>query len=366
MGDAAIVQRIESAPAALAPPASIRRDPPITNAADAPRCRSHRMNALPWALGAALLAAGCTPAAAPAWSGYVEGDFVYVAAPLPGALVRLSVQRGQTVAPGAALFALDDRSERDAREEAAARLAGARAQADDAAKGRRDEEVAVIRAQLAQARTQAALAAAELTRLQQLVAQGFLSASRLDMARAEAEQGRSRVAELEAALRVAALPARSDARRAADAAVEAAQAALAQLQWREAQKEQTAPAAGDVSDTFYSVGEWVPAGQPVVALLPPGNVRARFFVAERELGTIAIGQAVTIQCDGCGEPIAARIDRIATQPEFTPPVIYSNEQRARLVFMVEALPAAADDARRLRPGQPLDVRRAAASPAQTK
>jgi len=324
------------------------------------------MNALPWALGAALLSAGCAPAADPAWSGYVEGEFVYIAAPLPGALVRLSVQRGQTVEPGAALFVLDAQSERDAREEAAARLAGARAQADDAAKGRRDEEIAVIRAQLSQVRTQAARAAAELARQQQLVAQGFLSASQLDTVRAEAEQGRARVAELEAALQVAALPARSDARRAADAAAQAAQAALAQVRWREAQKEQTAPTAAAVSDTFFSVGEWVPAGQPVVALLPPGNVRARFFVPERELGAIAVGQAVTIHCDGCGAAIAGRIDRIATQPEFTPPVIYSNEQRARLVFMVEALPAAADDARRLRAGQPVDVRRAVASPVQTK
>jgi HlyD family secretion protein len=97
----------------------------------------------------------------------------------------------------------------------------------------------------------------------------------------------------------------------------------------------------------------------VVALLPPGGTRARFFVPEAELGTLALGQAVTIRCSGCGAPIAARIDRIATRPEYTPPVIYSNAQRSRLVFMVEARPEPKDGLR-LKPGQPVDVKRGAA------
>lgn len=95
----------------------------------------------------------------------------------------------------------------------------------------------------------------------------------------------------------------------------------------------------------------------MLALLPPANLKARFFVAESEVATLAAGQAVTLRCDGCGEPIAAHISRIATQAEYTPPVIYSNAQRAKLVFLVEAKPEA-KDATRLRPGQPLDVRRA--------
>jgi HlyD family secretion protein len=109
-----------------------------------------------------------------------------------------------------------------------------------------------------------------------------------------------------------------------------------------------------VADTFFRPGEFVAAGQPVVALLPPANLKARFFVPEGELAGIALGSAVTLQCDGCGAPIAARISHIATRPEYTPPVIYSNEQRSKLVFMAEAKPAPADAAR-LRPGQPLTV-----------
>ena len=100
----------------------------------------------------------------------------------------------------------------------------------------------------------------------------------------------------------------------------------------------------------------------MVALLPPGSVRARFFVPEGELAGITLGQRVWIECSGCGAPMAARIDRVATQPEYTPPVIYSNAQRARLVFLVEALPDAGEGAARLKPGQPLDVRRAPVEP----
>ena len=121
----------------------------------------------------------------------------------------------------------------------------------------------------------------------------------------------------------------------------------------------SAPADAQVAETFYRLGEWVGAGQPVLALLPPTQIKARFFVPETDVATLKAGDVVQLSCDGCGTPIAARVSRIATQAEYTPPVIYSNAQRAKLVFMVEARPDAAD-APRLKPGLPLDVRRAAA------
>ncbi len=314
------------------------------------------------AIGAALLAGAaalgaCGSKADPAWAGYVEGEYVYVASPIAGALTTLAVQRGDEVKRGAALFALDDQAERAAREEAAARASGAGAQAADLSKGKREQEIAVVQAQITQARAQAVQASAELARQQALVTQGFVSASRLDDVRAAARQARARVAELEASLRVAQLPARSDERSAAAASTDAARFALEQARWREQQKQQSAPADARVADTFFRAGEWVGAGQPVVSLLPPGATKARFFVPEGELGAIAIGQAVSVACDGCSAPVAARISFIATKAEYTPPVIYSNSQRARLVFMVEARPDP-KDAARLRPGQPIDVRRA--------
>jgi HlyD family secretion protein len=306
-----------------------------------------------------LLCGGCADKSPPAWSGYGEGDYVYVAAPLAGALATLSVQAGQAITQGAPLFALDADPERAARAESEARLAQASAQAADTSKGRRGDEIAVIQAQLAQARAQADLASADLARQQQLVTQGFITAARLDDARTALRQAQARVAELQAALQVARLPSRSDEQQAARAQATAAAQALRQQQWREAQMRQLAPAAGLVADTYYRVGEWVNAGTPVVSLLPDGATKVRFFVPEVEVGALAPGQPVTIQCDGCGAPIAARITRIATQAEYTPPVIYSNAQRAKLVFMIEARPDA-PDGRRLKPGQPVDVRRAAA------
>jgi len=98
----------------------------------------------------------------------------------------------------------------------------------------------------------------------------------------------------------------------------------------------------------------VPAGKPVVSLLPPANIKLRFFVPETLVGSLKTGQRVTANCDGCSAPIAATISYIAPNSEFTPPVIFSKESRAKLVFMIEAVPAAAD-ATKLKPGQPVDV-----------
>ena len=308
-------------------------------------------------LCALLMGAACSDKAPPAgWSGYAEGEYVQVGAPVAGTLTQLSVAAGQAVAQGAPLFALEADIEQAARAEAQARVAGAQAQARNTDSGRRTDELAVTAAQLAQARAQAALARNELARQQQLVNQGFVSRARLDDAQTAVAQSAAHVTEIEAALRAAQLPARIDERSAARAATAAAEQVLKQSEWRLAQKQQGAPSAGVIADTYFRVGEWVAAGQPVLSLLPSGAVKARFFVAEAEVATLAAGQAVSLHCDGCGAPITAHISHIATQAEYTPPVIYSNAQRARLVFMVEARPAPAD-AVRLRPGQPLDVRR---------
>lgn len=310
-------------------------------------------------LAAACALAACDAPAPPSWSGYVEGEYVHVASPVGGTLDRLSVRDGDAVAKGAPLFTLEAVLERAARDEASARLRGAEAQAQDATKGRRSDEIAVTQAQRAQAAAQATLARTELARQQELHAQGFISKAKLDDVRAAVAQTQARVAELDAALAVARLPARQDERNAAVAQAEAARQALRQSQWREQQTQVDAPADAQVADTYYRVGEYVPAGQPVLSLLPAGQVKARFFVPEPELGSVATGQAVSLHCDGCGAAIAARISFVATRAEYTPPVIYSNSQRARLVFMVEARPASPADAARLRPGQPVDVRRTA-------
>lgn len=304
----------------------------------------------------ALLGGACAPAPPSGWSGYVEGDYIYMASPLGGRLESLAIQPGEQVNAGAILFRLDDDVEESAREQAGAQLEAARAQAANTQKGRRPDEIAVIRSQLTQAKAQSVLAREELARRQSLTPGGAVSASELDAARVQVTQAGARVNELEASLRTAELPARVDERIAAQAQAQAASAALRQSEWRQAQKQQRAPADARVADTYFRPGEYVNAGQPVVSLLPSSNIKARFFVPEAEVSHIKMGDSVLLSCDGCGEPIEAHVSRIATQPEYTPPVIYSNEQRAKLVFMVEARPSP-QGALRLKPGQPLDVRR---------
>lgn len=304
------------------------------------------------ALALALLAA-CAPKAPAPYQGYVEGEFVRVAAPFAGTLVRLDAQRGQSVQAGAALFALEAQNEEAARREAEERARRAQAQVEDLRAGKRPTEIAAVQAQLEQARASLAFTDKELARQQDLVSRGFVSKQSLDQARSARDRDRDRVAELEANLTTTRLGARTGEIRMAEAQAGAAREALAQADWRLRQKTVAASVAGSVSETLFVVGEWVPAGAPVVTLLPPQNVKIRFFVAEGALGSLHVGQQVAISCDGCAR-IAAPITFIAPQAEFTPPVIYSKESRGKLVFMAEARPDPAD-AQRLHPGQPVDV-----------
>jgi HlyD family secretion protein len=303
----------------------------------------------------------CKPALNPGWSGYVEGDYLYLSSPIAGRIETLSVAAGQQVKQTAPLFSLDKEMELASHDEAAARALSAKAQAANTEKGKRREEIAVTQAQLNNALAQATLARNDLTRQQQLVAQGFISKARIDDANTAVKLTQARVDELSAALQVAQLPARSDERSAALATANAADQVVRQTIWRSGQKSQFAPQTGLVAEVFFRAGEYVNAGQAVVSLLPPENIKLRFFVPEAELGSISTGQAVQVTCDGCTAPIAAHITRISTQAEYTPPVIYSNAQRAKLVFMIEARPDQGSSLQ-LHPGQPIDVKPAKLSP----
>jgi len=309
------------------------------------------------ALACALALAGCSERTPSGYPGYVEGEYVRVAAPLSGTLVQLAVERGHEIAQDAPLFTLESEQERSARGEAEARLRQAQSTLANLEKARRPPEIAAVRAQLAQAQASLRQSEADLVRTEKLVADKFLPPQKRDESIATRDRDRARVAELDQQVRIANLPARSDEIAAATAEVKAASDTLAQAQWRVAQKSQVAPAAGLVVDTLYRPGEWVPAGAPVVSLLPPANVKIRFYVPEATIGTLRIGDGVTVRCDGCGADIAAAIRFIAPQAEFTPPVIYSRENRANLVFLVEARPVTPNPA--LHPGLPVEVALAA-------
>jgi HlyD family secretion protein len=301
-----------------------------------------------------LLFGACGGSRSPQYQGYVEGEFVYVASSQAGRLQQLAVRRGDAVAAGAPLFTLDATLEAAAQRQATQQLAAAEAQYADLQTGKRPPEIAVVRAQLDQAVVAERNAAEQLRRDQAQFAIHAISQQQLDNSRTLAESNAARVQELRSQLTVAALPGREQQLAALAAQVQTARAELDQANWRLSEKTVNASAAGLVYDTLYREGEWIVAGNPVVRMLPPANIKVRFFVPEKIVGSLHAGQAVQLQCDGCARAIAATIRYVSAQAEYTPPVIYSNETRDKLVFMIEAWPAA-NDASLLHPGQPVTV-----------
>jgi HlyD family secretion protein len=288
--------------------------------------------------------------------GYVEGEFVYIAAPLPGALESLYVKRGTRVQAGTVLFELDNRPEGAAREEAERKLAQARATLEDVKKGKRPSEIAALSAQLQHARAALILSEQEFAKQRSLMqTPGATAELEYLRARSMRDQNRQRVAQLDAELKTAQLGSRADQIEAAEANVRAMQAVLDKAEWELAQKRQTAPADSLVFDTLYREGEWVPAGRPVVVLLPPGNVKVRAFVPEERIGTVQPGDHVRVTVDGRAEPLNGTVSFISPRAEYTPPVIYSQDTRSKLVFMIEAV-FDRDAAVALNPGQPVDVK----------
>ena len=303
---------------------------------------------------AVALLAGCAKNSADTFQGYIEGEYVYIAAPLGGALTNLTVARGDTVKAGQLLFELERQSEAAALAQAEKNLAQAQAQLDDLTKGKRPTEIESLAAQLAQAEANLKLSATQLARREKLDVTDVVSKEELDQARAQNDASQAQVNQLTADLATAKLGGRDDAIRAAQSAVESERAALDKAKWSFDQKQQFAPTNAAVHDTLYRRGEFVAAGNPVVVLLPPENLKVRFFVPQEKLPSVKIGGTVSVQADGAARAVSATVNYISTQAEYTPPVIYSRETRAELVFMIEAKFSPADAAE-LRPGQPVDV-----------
>jgi len=302
-----------------------------------------------------IVITGCSDKQPPTYQGYVEGEFVYVSSSEAGRLDRLLVTRGQQVTAKTPLFALESKIEAAAQRQAQQQLNAAGAQLKDLLTGKRPQELDVIRAQLAQAIAEEKKSVAKQVRDEaQYKAEG-ISMAQLEETRAEAESNAARVREFRRQLDVANLPARDEQIKAQSANVDAARATLDQAEWRLNQKALTAVRAGLVFDTLYREGEWVPPGSPVVSMLPPENIKVRFFVPEPLVGSMSLGQYVILHCDGCPTVIPAKVTYISIEPEYTAPIIYSNETRSKLVFMIEAHPQQ-DKASGLHPGQPIEVR----------
>lgn len=285
--------------------------------------------------------------------GYVEGDYLRIGLPAPGRVVTLAVEKGMSVGPGDTLFSLDSQAEQAAVAESRARLEQARFQRDNLLTGKRALEIRAIEAQKAQAEASLKLSVVQLRRAVELAKTQAASRSAVDAAQADVDRDRGRVAELTADLAFSREGGRSAEVAAAVAAADAAQAALAQAEWRLGERSAQAPKAARVEDVLYRPGEQVPAGQPVVTLLPPDNVLFRFFLGPDAVGRVANGARLAVACAGCPPALTASVSFVAREASYAPPVIYSRDNRDKLVFLVEARPDAA--AAGLHPGQPVTL-----------
>lgn len=225
----------------------------------------------------------------PVYQGYVEADYLYVAAPVSGRLLELSVQRGAQTTFGAPLFRLEPNPEAEQAAEATARLT---------------------------------LAAQNWERAQKILPTGSISRQQYDQSESDWK---------------------------------AAREALSQIQWRLDQKTQSATQSAYVQDTYYVPGEWVPEGRPVVVLLAPERIKLRFYANAADLARLHIGSPLTVTPFDSKVTIPATVNYISTRAEYTPPVIYSNDTRDKLTFLIEAAPDAVHR-NRLHPGQPVEIR----------
>lgn len=248
--------------------------------------------------------------------GYIEGDYTYISPNYAGILESLNIKRGQLVKAGDPLFILEQQPESSDYKSAQASVTEAQAQIDE---------------------TKANLTLAEITFKRQ---SGLFRAEAT--AKQDLDQASANLIQTQATLL---------------ANQEALQVALANLEkarWTVGKKTVFAPVSGLVFDTFFYPGELVQTGQPVLVLLAKNMIYAVFYMPETQLGAIHVNQSIQIKCDGCDQPIAAKITYISPQVEYTPPVIFSNETNYKLVYRVEAYPDPKDGFK-LHPGQPVQV-----------
>ena len=283
-------------------------------------------------------------------SGYVEGEPLYLAAPVSGAVAEVHVQRGDRVRAGDRLFVVNPRQLAAQRQQAQAEVSAAQAQAQDARRGLRPVELAVYDANIAAAEARVRDAASDMGRVQPLVRKGVYAPARLDDVRAALQTADAQLVAARRQRDAAALGAREGQVEAADSRVTQAQAGLSAADARLSDLAPLAPVDARVEEVFFQQGEWAAANQPVLALLPDDRVKLRFFVPQQGLSAYRIGSTVRFACDGCAKGLSAKITFVSPRPEFTPPVIYSREARDRLVYRVEARPSVP-----LNPGQPVDV-----------
>ncbi len=294
----------------------------------------------------------CAPST-PMATGYVEGEYVLIAPVETARISDLAVRRGDRVSAGQTLAMLETADALIAVRQAEAALEQTRSQLENLKLGRRPEELAVIEASLVSAKAQADEALKVYQRQKDLLGRGIAPQSSYDQAASTLSQTQALVQQITANLEVARLPARPGEIDAAEATVKQARATLDNANWRLENRKLSAPSTGVVYDIIRRIGEVAGPSQPAVSLLPDGAVKLRLYAAEKYISSIALGTVLSVRCDGCRADMTAKVTYVSDSPEFTPPVIYSLENRQKLVYLVEARPDS--QAEQLKPGQIVDV-----------
>jgi HlyD family secretion protein len=298
------------------------------------------------------LFSSCAPPP-PLATGYVEGEYVLIAPVETGRILTISKKRGDRVVRNELLVQMEDADANIAVRQAEAALEQAKAQLANLKEGKRPEEMAVIEATVQSAKAQQAEAQRVFNREAALSKRGINAQADYDQAATALQQAEAMVSQTSANLEVARLPARPMEIDAADAQVEQAEAQLADAEWRLDHRRLVLPANGVVDDIIRREGEVAGPSQPVISVLPDGAIKIRLYAAEQYMASLRLGTEIRVRCDGCGKDVKARISYVSDSPEFTPPVIYSLENRQKLVYLIEARPEGNQPL--LKPGQIVDA-----------
>lgn len=287
------------------------------------------------------------------FTGYVEGEYIYLSVPISGYLSNIA-QRGAHAQVGSTIFTLDAKLDQKSLDQAKALSQSAQERVSNLSDSRRKSEIENALANLRAAQSSLDLANSRLQREQTLAAQNFVSELALEDAKTQQRQSQAQWEAVNAQLMLAREPIGRNAERlAAGFDFKAAQSAAEQKQWLMEHSSAKADVEADVVDVYFRVGEWVPAGKPVASLLPIQGRLIRFFVPENSLQKFPLGTRVSVQCDGCTQPIAADVEAVSPRAEYSPPVIYSKERREKLLFRIDARPTALSTP--LIPGLPVTV-----------
>lgn len=303
---------------------------------------------------AAALFSACAAPPAALVVGYIEGEYVLLAPTASGQVAEVSVLRGERVEKGDVVARMEPTSAEITVAQAEAALAEAEANLANLREGKRPEEMAVLEASVVSAKAQAAEAQRISDRTLDLFRRGTVTQAELDRVETNVAQANAQLGEANAQLAVGGLAARAQEIKASQKRVEQASAALEQARWLLSEHQISAPASGSIDDVIRNPGDTAGPSAPILSLLPDGAVKLKLYIPQAAFSAVSVGTELAVQCDGCADNLRARVTYVSTQPEFTPPVIFSRETRQKLVFLIEAKPVG-ENAAQLQPGQIVDV-----------